>query len=416
MEIRKEYFEKQEGIIEVKSSGRYSVTKYGKTKYYAEPYKKDLLGNFVKDANGNLVIASKNSVEYNNYRNQPVEQEAFENGHTVINNYKRITINNTTRKISAEDIKRLFKNNKIDTNNNWYKTVSEFLAGVRTDNYKIDLSPELTAQDYETMAMLINLKDGKYFDLWQTINPEDGIPNIQKLAIFVKTMKLTHQTLEYSNFNTNQWDIVVQDITTKPQDMIIPVLKYKLDSTPINNAISDKSYLKNKNMKEIVEKIESYINLFEIKEHISVYRGDRSFNILKGCIFPNGEDIYYTIIQKTKEFKEAYKNDNYNAAEVKRIEDLFSSNGNAIEITQDRFLSTAMFEEPIQNFAECIKWNLTIPPGTSGTSIEGFNIERLAEAEFLINKGSKLIITGAKYDPEKSLWIFDAVVNRPKLK
>ena len=35
VEIKKEYFEKQEGIIEVKTSGRYSVTKYGKTKYYA---------------------------------------------------------------------------------------------------------------------------------------------------------------------------------------------------------------------------------------------------------------------------------------------------------------------------------------------------------------------------------------------
>lgn len=34
-ELKKEYFEKQEGVIDVRPSGRYSVTKSGKTKYYA---------------------------------------------------------------------------------------------------------------------------------------------------------------------------------------------------------------------------------------------------------------------------------------------------------------------------------------------------------------------------------------------
>ena len=35
VELKKEYFEKQEGKIDVKQSGRYSITKAGKTKYYA---------------------------------------------------------------------------------------------------------------------------------------------------------------------------------------------------------------------------------------------------------------------------------------------------------------------------------------------------------------------------------------------
>ncbi len=35
VELKKEYFEKQEGQIEIKQSGRYSVTKSGRTKYYA---------------------------------------------------------------------------------------------------------------------------------------------------------------------------------------------------------------------------------------------------------------------------------------------------------------------------------------------------------------------------------------------
>lgn len=71
-------------------------------------------------------------------------------------------------------------------------------------------------------------------------------------------------------------------------------------------------------------------------------------------------------------------------------------------------MSIGMTESAIKNYAGKIKWDIKIPAGTKGASIESYNIERLNEAEFLGQRNGVLKIKKARYCPEEDLWYFKA--------
>ena len=65
MELKKEYFEKQEGQIDVKPSGRYSITKAGKTKYYAADGTELKESYFKRVENTDIKVKSIDGKTYN---------------------------------------------------------------------------------------------------------------------------------------------------------------------------------------------------------------------------------------------------------------------------------------------------------------------------------------------------------------
>ena len=95
-------------------------------------------------------------------------------------------------------------------------------------------------------------------------------------------------------------------------------------------------------------------------------------------------------------------------------------------VLQSRFMSTAMTNKAAQKYAEKVLWEIEIPAGSKGASIESFNIERKSEAEFLLQKNSKLVINGGIYDPKNKILklkakivqagIIDNNVNNVKIK
>ena len=65
VELKKEYFEKQEGQIDVKPSGRYSITKAGKTKYYAADGTELKESYFKQVENTDIKVKSVDGKTYN---------------------------------------------------------------------------------------------------------------------------------------------------------------------------------------------------------------------------------------------------------------------------------------------------------------------------------------------------------------
>lgn len=65
VELKKEYFEKQEGQIELKPSGRYSVTKAGETKYYAADGTELKESYFKQVENTDIKVKSSDGKTYN---------------------------------------------------------------------------------------------------------------------------------------------------------------------------------------------------------------------------------------------------------------------------------------------------------------------------------------------------------------
>ena len=63
-----------------------------------------------------------------------------------------------------------------------------------------------------------------------------------------------------------------------------------------------------------------------------------------------------------------------------------------------------------EDYAKVVLWNFEVPQGTKGIQIEPYNVERKAEDEFLVQRGSKLQIEKAHYDKARKIWVIDAVI------
>ena len=305
--------------------------------------------------------------------------------------------------ITPEEVKALFPTGKLE-NNYIIDDIKELLAKLKTDRKVIDLTPELSDKDYDIIHALMNKDNGRFIEKWKGFSDTDLIPNIQKLALFTRTLRLTKQTKDFLEFDSNKWEMVVEGITRKPRDVIMPMLEYKANSNPINIPLSENKITKE--LKNKIDKISKYLDMFTVKKDFTAFRGDQTFNILSGVKY-EGQNISLADLMElaSNKFRQDFLNKNYNKAEV---DDFIKKNIINKKIHQKRFMSIGMTESSIKNYAKKIKWTIRIPAGTKGVSIESYNIERLNEAEFLGQRNGVLKIEKAKYCPKEDLWYFDA--------
>ncbi len=307
--------------------------------------------------------------------------------------------------VTAEDVKKLLPNKMIEENfyiESIHRLINEIPTEVKNDpNFRtIDLSPQLTEKDFEIIAQLINLHKNKHLAKWFEYNPKYGIKNIQNLAIFARVVDFTNQHKDFLEFNANQWDIVIEGILKKPENLVDSILRYKYNSTEINKAL-DTGIYPNKEIKELINNIKEYISLFDTKEEITVYRGEGGYGILNtGKNSELGEIV--------KKFTEEYKTGKYSEEEKENFIERYL----AFEtLKQKRFLSTSMTPEGSKEHQGVIYWEeLVIPKGTQGAFIEGFCVDKPKEAEFLIQSDTEILITHARF--ENGMWILRGVIKQ----
>ena len=71
-----------------------------------------------------------------------------------------------------------------------------------------------------------------------------------------------------------------------------------------------------------------------------------------------------------------------------------------------------MTQAVADGYTEKIFWEINIPKGVRGASIESFNIKRKAEAEFLIQRNSNLLINNARFNFDKEIWELQAILKQ----
>ena len=74
-----------------------------------------------------------------------------------------------------------------------------------------------------------------------------------------------------------------------------------------------------------------------------------------------------------------------------------------------------MTKKATNKYADKILWEIKVPASTKGASIESFNIEREAEAEFLAQRNSSLFVKGGKYEPQKKLLTLEGRIEQADL-
>lgn len=303
------------------------------------------------------------------------------------------------KQISVAEVKSLFPNGRLDQDNYVVREMNLFKKRVPEGHKFIDLSPNLTENDYELITKMMNLGNGNHINTLKGFSDTDLIPNIQKLALFGRTMKLTRQAEKFLEFNPEQWDIVVEGIVKKPVESIVPLLEYKFDSTAINEALS-----KGEATVEIanrIKSIENYLKLFDVKKAFKVFRGERKIDILNTIKLPNGKGLGEVLEEFTKNIRER------SSEEIEKFKHLYMLNQT---VTQSRFLSTAMNKS--YDYAKKILWKLEVPAGTKGASIESFNVERKAESEFLMQRGTSMKIKKADFNYDRNIWEFEGTIEQ----
>lgn len=217
-------------------------------------------------------------------------------------------------------------------------------------------------------------------------------------------MRLTKQTNEFLEFNPSQWEIAYEGIVRKPKELILPVFRYKINSNLIHKPLSEKTITKE--VKENIDGITKFLDMFTVKKDFIGYRGDQSFGILSGIKYEGQNFSLANLMEDyTGAFQDMYRKNIYNQRAVDKFTQKYIIGQ---DVVQPRFMSIGMTESSIKNYAGKIKWDIKIPAGTKGASIESYNIERLNEAEFLGQRNGVLKIKKARYCPEEDLWYFKA--------
>lgn len=161
----------------------------------------------------------------------------------------------------------------------------------------------------------MNRDNGRFIQQWKGYSDTDIVPNIQKLALFTRTMRLTKQTQEFLEFNPNQWEIIYEGIVKKPRETIMPLLEYKANSNPINIPLGNNRITTS--LKNTVDIITEFLNMFTVKKDFIGYRGDKTFNILSGIKY---EGQTFSLAELMEDFSNAmkidYQNGKYNQTSV----------------------------------------------------------------------------------------------------
>lgn len=182
---------------------------------------------------------------------------------------------------------------------------------------------------------------------WIGYSNTDDIPNIQKLALFARTMRLTNQTADFLDFDSAKWQVAVEGIIKKPENMIMPVFEYKVNSNKINRALSGIEV-----DEETLEKIEilsEYLDMFEVKNDFEAYRGDKLFGILASIKTDNSMNLAELIEIFSEKFQKDYQNGMYNENEVNDFAHKYIINK---RIFQPRFMSIGMTQRAIEQYAK----------------------------------------------------------------
>ncbi len=311
------------------------------------------------------------------------------------------------RQTTPDEVKSLFIDGKLGDNYlkdemkriKWKLLKSSFsgFSNFKKWKHSVSLSNKLTESDLADIADFMNMHNGKFINLWRGTTAGDNIPNIEKLALFVRSIKRIDKLKFYKNLPEKEWENCIAGIIKKPREVVRALMEYKLDSRKINNAISDGT--NSQEIKDQIKAIEKFLNTQSLKNDMTVYRGEGNFGIFGSVILDEKKNI--TLKDVLEDFTTGIERGIYNQNDTKN----FAYNYMLPNIVkQERFMSTAIEPSAIEPYAQKVYWTINVPKKTKASMIESYNVERESEAELLIQKGSQLLIKNAEYDFTNRRW------------
>ncbi len=308
---------------------------------------------------------------------------------------------------TPEEVKSLFIDGRLGDNylkdemkrikRKLFKSSFSDISNLKKWKHSVSLSSKLTESDLADIADFMNMHNGKFINIWRGTTGGDNIPNIEKLALFVRSIKRIDKLKFYKNLPEEEWENCIAGIIKKPREVVRALMEYKYDSSKINGAISNGT--NSQEIKDQIKAIEKFLDTQSLKNDMTVYRGEGNFKLFDSVILDKEKNI--TLKDVLEDFTARLEKGIYNQNDTKN----FTYNYMLPNIVkQERFMSTAIEPSAIEQYAQKVYWTINVPKRTKASMIESYNVERASEAELLIQKGSQLLIKDAKYDFTNHRW------------
>ena len=260
---------------------------------------------------------------------------------------------------------------------------------------KQKLNKPLDSSDIQKLTSMINVNGGKYISLWQK--------DPHALVLLYQNIKDSH-VFSASDMTPAKWDVVLNIAKTNPpvtaaQKEAFEHYKgcgYTAINTALENAAKGKPIAPS--VKAEIAQIQSFINTQVINEPIKVIRGE-GYEVLNSVTFPDG-----TTFPLAAEMQKALNY--YKATEDKSlIENLKKFiNSKVCVATQEHFMSATLAGPmPYIGKEKPVHWDLLVEKGSKGAFLEGINFDggSHSETEILLQKDSKIVITGIDVEYDK---------------
>ena len=170
------------------------------------------------------------------------------------------------RQITPQEVKSLFIDGKID-------------GGYLKDEMK----------RIKRKLLKSSFTDISNFNIWKGYCSEDSIPNIEKLALFVRSIKRIDKLNFYKNLGEKEWENCIDGIIRKPREVVRALMEYKYDSSKINGAISFGT--SSEKIKRQIQAIEKYLDNQTLKHDMEVYRGEGRFDVFNSVVLDKEKNI-----------------------------------------------------------------------------------------------------------------------------
>lgn len=268
------------------------------------------------------------------------------------------------------------------------------------------LETPLSGSDIKNIQMIINQSAG-----FINVNQLDP----QRLVLLYQSLKqgasgvFTHNA---KHMTPSKWAAILNIAKEKPitAAQLDAFNDYKGSSSSINGALSALAAHKpiSPATKAQIDAIQSYINTQKLPETVTMYRveGYWGFGNPYGCLgsvkLSNGQTLDQALEAAVKK----------GPAAIKAFEKAINIDGVRYTATNERFTSASLAPADPSAGSGRIVWELSVQKGSKAAFIEGNNFtgSLSSECEMLLQKDSKFVITGIKWDENIKKWRVKAKV------
>lgn len=268
------------------------------------------------------------------------------------------------------------------------------------------LETPLSASDIKNIQMVINQSAS-----FVNVNQLDP----QRLVLLYQALKQGASGVFDHNakyMTPAKWAAIVNIAKEKPitAAQLDAFYEYKGSSSEINGALSNLAAHKpvSPATKAQIDAIQSYINTQKLPETVTMYRTEGYFGHGNpyGCLgsvkLTNGQTLDQAL-------EAAVKN---GPAAIKAFEKAINIDGVRYTATNERFTSASLAPATPTKGGGRIVWELSVQKGSKAAFLEGNNFTGTlsGECEMLLQKDSKFVITGIKWDDNLKKWKVKAKV------